>query len=63
MLNVRLSESMPLARQGKNNVSIMSIINPAIPKVPDDKPVPMLIRVKTADDADELFEKMKEVRS
>lgn len=63
LLNVRLSESMPLSRQGKNNVSLMSIINPPIPKVSADKPVPMLIRVKTTEDADELLEKMKEVRS
>lgn len=63
LLNIRLSESIPLSRQGKNNVSLMCIVNPAIPKVPDDKPLPMLIRVKTAEDADELIEKMKEVRS
>ncbi|XP_045175097.1 nuclear pore complex protein Nup50-like isoform X2 [Mercenaria mercenaria] len=63
LLNIRLSESMPLSRQGKNNVSMMCIVNPAIPKVPDDKPIPMLIRVKTGEDADELLEKMKEIRT
>lgn len=63
LLNIRLSESMPLSRQGKNNVSMMCVVNPPIPKVTDDKPIPMLIRVKTGDDADELLDKMKEIRS
>lgn len=63
LLNIRLSESMPLTRQGKNNVSMMCVVNPPIPKVADDKPIPMLIRVKTGEDADELLNKMKEIRS
>lgn len=42
---------------------MMCVVNPAIPKVPENKPIPMLIRVKTAEDADELLEKMMEVRS
>ncbi|KAL4224969.1 Nuclear pore complex protein Nup50 [Mactra antiquata] len=63
LLNIRLSESIPLSRQGKNNVSLMCVVNPAISGVPDDKPIPMMIRVKTAEDADELLEKMKETRS
>lgn len=63
LLNIRLSESVPVTRQGKNNVSMMCVPNPPIPKVPDDKPIPMLIRVKTGEDADELLEKMIEIRS
>ena len=42
---------------------MMCVVNPPIPKVADDKPIPMLIRVKTGEDADELLNKMKEIRS
>lgn len=60
-----LSASLPSSRQGKNNVTLVCIPNPPLDeKKPDDKTmVPMLIRVKTAEDADELFEKIKENKS
>lgn len=63
LLNIHLSAAVPLSRQGKNNVSMVCVMNPPVPKMPENKPVPMLIRVKTGDDADELLAKMKEVRS
>lgn len=59
-----LSSSIPLKRQGKNNVSLICVPNPPInPKDDPATPVPMLIRVKTAEDADQLLEKMDEIRN
>jgi len=63
LLNIRLMESTPMSRSGKNNVSLVCVLSPPIPKMPENKPTPMLIRVKTGDEADELLEKMKEIRS
>ncbi|WAR01422.1 NUP50-like protein [Mya arenaria] len=63
LLNIRLVDTTPMSRQGKNNVNLMCVVSPPIPKMPEDKPIPMLIRVKTGDDADELLHKMKEISS
>lgn len=64
LLNIMLSSSIPLKRQGKNNVSLICVPNPPInPKDDPATPVPMLIRVKTAEDADQLLEKMDEIRN
>lgn len=65
LLNIRLSSSLPAQRQGKNNVSLMCIPNPPLdPKKEDDKtPVPMLIRVKTGAEADELLAKINEMKN
>ena len=64
LLNVMLSATMPASRQGKNNVFLVCVPNPPISGKPeaeaDDTPTPMLIRVKTADDADELLGKIDE---
>ena len=58
-----LSPSVPLQKQGKNNVSMVCVPNPPIdPKADAQKPVPMLIRVKTSEDADELLAKMNEMK-
>jgi len=60
ILNIMLNSSIPLKRQGKNNVSMICIPNPPIdPKVDDKKPASLLIRVKTGDDADELLEQLQ----
>ena len=56
-----LSSSIPLKREGKNNVSMFCIPSPPIdPKVEEKKPVMMLLRVKTSEEADELYEKLTE---
>ena len=64
LLNVMLSASLPASRQGKNNVFIVCVPNPPISGKPDAEadttPTPMLIRVKTGDDADELLGKIDE---
>eukprot|EP00914_Ancora_sagittata_P010571 GHVO01020480.1.p1 GENE.GHVO01020480.1~~GHVO01020480.1.p1 ORF type:complete len:403 (+),score=71.14 GHVO01020480.1:92-1300(+) len=63
LLNIILSSSIPMSRQGKNNVTLICVPNPALDEKDDSsKPVSMLIRVKTADDADELLEKLKEAK-
>lgn len=55
LLNIMLTESVPLQRMGKNNVMLVCI------PTPDSKPppTPILIRVKTGEEADELLETLK----
>ncbi|XP_011419085.3 nuclear pore complex protein Nup50 isoform X2 [Magallana gigas] len=63
LLNISLSPSIPLKRQGTNNVYMMCVPNPKIsPKDEENKPVAMLVRVKNAEAADELLEKMEDLR-
>lgn len=52
LLNVLLSDGLPVSRLGKNNVMVVCI------PTPDSKPPPtsVLLRVKTSDEADELLE-------
>ncbi|XP_066522879.1 nuclear pore complex protein Nup50 [Hoplias malabaricus] len=63
LLNIMVPSSMPCTRTGKNNVMVVCVPNPAV----DDKnptiPVPMLIRVKTAEDADELHKILQEKKA
>ncbi|XP_078346491.1 nuclear pore complex protein Nup50-like [Oculina patagonica] len=62
LLNVYLAESTPISRQGKNNVILLSVPNPPLYAKPSEgdnsKPATYLIRVKTAEDADELFKQL-----
>ena len=59
LLNVLVTPETPVERLGKNNVMIVTIPNPPIEKKEaDQKPVTFLIRVKTAEDADELKDKI-----
>lgn len=59
LLNVYLAESTPISRSGKNNVILVSVPNPPLYAKESDgdnsKPATYLLRVKTAEDADELF--------
>lgn len=52
LLNIIVSEGLPVSRMGKNNVMVMCVPTPES-KPP---PVPVLLRVKTGDEADELLE-------
>ncbi|KAF6120716.1 nucleoporin 50 [Phyllostomus discolor] len=54
LLNVLVPPSMPCTRTGKNNVLIVCVPNPPVDERNAASPVPMLIRVKTSEDADEL---------
>ena len=54
---------MPTQRMGKNNVMMACVPNPPLdPKKTEAEtsPVPLLIRVKTGDDADELLQQIDE---
>ncbi|ESO91777.1 hypothetical protein LOTGIDRAFT_233352 [Lottia gigantea] len=63
LLNIMLSSVIPTKKQGKNNVWMLCVPNPPV-DVKDDsgKPVPMLLRVKTSEDADELLDKLEEFK-
>lgn len=52
LLNIVVVEGLPVSRMGKNNVMIVCV------PTPDSKPppVPVLVRVKTGEEADELME-------
>ncbi|CAF4855152.1 unnamed protein product [Pieris macdunnoughi] len=54
LLNLVLAPSVPTQRMGKNNVMLVCIATPDA-KPP---PTPILIRVKTSEEADELLEKL-----
>ena len=63
MLNIKLVPSLPVTKQGNNNISIVCIPNPPLEsssKSDSKKPVCMLIRVKTSEMADELLSKITE---
>ena len=58
-----LTSSVPVSRQGKNNVMLVCVPNPPLEKPADaDAAVSMLIRVKTGADADELHDKLREAK-
>uniref|UniRef100_A0A182R432 RanBD1 domain-containing protein n=1 Tax=Anopheles funestus TaxID=62324 RepID=A0A182R432_ANOFN len=54
LLNIILNDSVPLQRLGKNNVMMICL------PTPDSKPPPtsVLLRVKTAEEADQLYESL-----
>jgi len=58
LLNVLISEGIPVERVGKNNVMVICLPNPPIDLKADPQPTTFLIRVKTSEEADELKEKM-----
>ncbi|KAK7471733.1 hypothetical protein BaRGS_00035615 [Batillaria attramentaria] len=63
LLNILLSSTLPTKKQGKNNVFLVCVPNPPINQKDDSSaPVPMLIRVKTSEDADELLAKLEECK-
>lgn len=59
LLNLRLSSAIPTQRMGKNNVMLVCIPTPET-KPP---PTPVLIRVKTSEEADELLETINKHKS
>ncbi|KAL6459940.1 hypothetical protein MHYP_G00316990 [Metynnis hypsauchen] len=63
LLNVMVPSSMPCSRTGKNNVMVVCVPNPPVDDKNPTTPVPMLIRVKTADDADELHKILQEKKA
>jgi nuclear pore complex protein Nup50 len=55
IFNIIITAGLPVSRQGKNNVMIVCV------PTPDSKPIPtpVLIRVKTSEEADELKKKIE----
>ncbi|XP_041819657.1 nuclear pore complex protein Nup50 [Chelmon rostratus] len=60
LLNIVVQSSMPCSRVGKNNVMVVCVPNPPVDDKNPGGPVPLLIRVKTAEDADELHKTLEE---
>ncbi|XP_078667464.1 nuclear pore complex protein Nup50-like [Branchiostoma floridae x Branchiostoma belcheri] len=60
LLNILLFPSMPVSRQGKNNVALVCVPNPPLDEKSEPKPTPMLIRVKTGEAADELCKQLND---
>ncbi|KAH8394646.1 hypothetical protein KR222_000863 [Zaprionus bogoriensis] len=54
LVNLILAEGIPCQRMGKNNVMMVCIPTPE-----ETKPLSILLRVKTGDEADELLEQIK----
>lgn len=63
LLNIMVQASIPCTRVGKNNVMLMCVPNPPVDEKNPDTPVPLLVRVKTAEDADELHKVLEEKKS
>jgi len=61
LLNIVMSESIAVQRQGKNNVLMVCVPNPPLDPKDDPVPIPFLIRVKTEEDADELKERLSDL--
>ncbi|KAI5617823.1 nuclear pore complex protein Nup50 [Silurus asotus] len=63
LLNIMVHSSMPCTRTGKNNVMVVCMPNPPVDDKNPSTPVPMLIRVKTPEDADELHKLLQEKKA
>lgn len=63
LLNIMVHSSVPCSRTGKNNVMVVCVPNPPVDDKNPSTPVPMLIRVKTAEDADELHKLLQEKKA
>ncbi|KAK3612495.1 hypothetical protein CHS0354_024465 [Potamilus streckersoni] len=63
LLNIMLGPSIPFKKQGKNNISFVCVPNPPINhKEPKQQPTSMLLKVKTEDEANELLQKLNELK-
>jgi hypothetical protein len=61
LLNVKLDKVFPVSKEGAKDVSYICIPNPKIPGI-SDAPCKFLFKVKTPEDASELFEKLNEYK-
>jgi nuclear pore complex protein Nup50 len=62
LLNVKLNKSLPINKEGPKDVSYLTIPNPPIPNLSPNIPCKFLFKVKTEDDAIELFDKLNEYK-
>ena len=64
LLNISLHKNLPVAKVGKNNVSVMSVPNPPVflkeTEGDNTKPLNYLIRVKNSDEADDLMKQIND---
>ncbi|XP_020782146.1 nuclear pore complex protein Nup50 [Boleophthalmus pectinirostris] len=60
LLNIILQSSLPCSMVGKNNVMLVCVPNPTIDDKNPSTPIPLLIRVKTEEDAKELLKILEE---
>lgn len=63
LLNILLQASIPCTRVGKNNVMLLCVPNPPVDDKNPGVAVALLLRVKTAEDADELHQILEEKKS
>lgn len=63
LLNIIVQASIPCTRVGKNNVMLMCVPNPPVDEKNPNTPIPLLVRVKTTEDADELHKILEEKKS
>ncbi|XP_057710513.1 nuclear pore complex protein Nup50 isoform X2 [Corythoichthys intestinalis] len=62
LLNILLASGMPCSRLGKSDVMVVCVPNPPVDDKNPGDPVPLLIRVKSAEDADHLHKTLEEKR-
>lgn len=62
LLNIFMDPKLTTQRVGKNNVMLVCIPNPPIDPKVAPVPTPMLLRVKTDVEADELLAKLNEAK-
>ena len=62
LLNVKLNKMFAISKEGTKNVSYLCMPNPPIPNVSSDVPCKFLFKVKTDEDASELFDKLNELK-
>src|SRR4051812_44552008 len=55
LLNISLSKQLPITKLSDKDISLFCVPNPPISGVADTKPVKFLLRVKTEEDANELY--------
>lgn len=65
LLNILLNDSLPMSKTGKNNILLVCVPNPPLDakKADSKEAIPMLIKVKTSEDADELLEILNKHKS
>ncbi|XP_055768256.1 nuclear pore complex protein Nup50-like isoform X2 [Salvelinus fontinalis] len=63
LLNILVQASTPCSRMGRNNVMVICVPNPVVDHNNPTNPVAMLIRVKTAEGADELHNILEEKKA
>lgn len=62
LLNVKLNKLFPVTKEGAKDVSYLCLPNPPIQNVESTVPCKFLFKVKTENDAIELFEKLNEYK-